>query len=121
VASLNEMVKRGDRHISAVFQALSDPTRRGIIAMLARRAYSIGELVPAFSISFVAVSNHVKVLERANLITREVRGRYHVCKLNARVLKVAYDWLGTYQHFWNERLDALEGVIEEMKKEGETR
>lgn len=111
------MVKCGADRLDAVFHALADPTRRAIIGMLAEREHSIGELVPAFPISFVAVSNHVRTLERAGLVRREVRGRYHVCRLDAAALRAAYRWLGAYERFWNERLDALEEVLEEMRRE----
>ena len=112
---LNDMVKCTDGNLDAVFHALADPKRRAVIQMLAQREHSIGELVPSFQISFVAVSNHVKTLERAGLVVREVRGRFHVCKLNAEALNVAYQWLGAYERFWSDRLDALEEVLEEMK------
>jgi DNA-binding transcriptional ArsR family regulator len=111
------MVKHADDSLDAVFHALSDPTRRAIIGMLARREHSIGELVPSFPMSFVAVSNHVKALERAGLILREIRGRHHVCRLNAEALSAAYRWLGAYERFWDERLDALEEVVREMRQD----
>lgn len=109
------MVKYRDEPLSEVFHALADPTRRAIIGMLAQREHSIGELVPSFPTSFVAVSNHVRTLERAGLVAREIRGRYHICKLRTQALRDAHLWLRAYERFWNDRLDVLEDVLEEMK------
>ncbi|MFC7397532.1 ArsR/SmtB family transcription factor [Chelatococcus sp. GCM10030263] len=116
-AKFNGMIKYRDDALDAVFHALADPTRRAIIRMLAQREHSIGELVPSFPISFVAVSNHVKALEKAGLIRREIKGRHHICKLDGAGLNAAYRWLAAYERFWNESLDALEEVLEDMKKE----
>jgi DNA-binding transcriptional ArsR family regulator len=115
---LNDMVKYSDAAaLDAAFHALADPTRRAIVGMLRQREHSIGEMVPSFPISFVAVSKHIKTLERAGLVIREIRGRNHICRLEPQALAAAHRWLGTYERFWNERLDALEGVLEEMKEE----
>ena len=98
-----------------VFHALSDPTRRAIVGRLARGECSIGELVEPGRMSFVAVSKHVRTLERAGLIRREVQGRRHVCRLDADALGEAWRWLGVYERYWNERLDALEALIEDER------
>ncbi|MCO6405482.1 ArsR/SmtB family transcription factor [Aurantimonas endophytica] len=111
------MVKSFDGGLDAIFHALADPTRREILAMLSVSELSIGEMVPAFPISFVAVSKHIKALERAGLVRREVRGRNHVCSLDPVALRTASRWLAAYERFWNERLVALEDVLEEMKSQ----
>jgi DNA-binding transcriptional ArsR family regulator len=110
------MVKSNEA-LDAVFQALADPTRRAIVGMLAERERSIGEMVPSFPMSFVAVSKHIKTLERAGLIQREVRGSTHMCRLNPAALIAAHRWLAAYERFWSTRLDALDEVLEEMKIE----
>ncbi|AHG62147.1 ArsR/SmtB family transcription factor [Advenella mimigardefordensis] len=111
------MVKYQKNDLDAVFHALSDPTRRKIIGMLAIRDHCVGELVPSFSTSFVAISKHVKVLERVGLVARRVEGRNHWCALNTRPLNDAYHWLAAYETFWSGRLDGLESTLEEIKKE----
>lgn len=108
------MVERNPQALDRVFHALSDPTRRDILKRLASRPRTVGELSEPFDISLNAVSKHLKALERAGLISREVRGREHHLKLNAGALANAYDWLAFYQRFWNERLDALAALVEEQ-------
>ncbi|MDP4021604.1 metalloregulator ArsR/SmtB family transcription factor [Methylobacterium sp. NEAU 140] len=115
------MVDRSDQRLDAIFHALADPTRRAILGMLAQREHAIGELAPAFPISGVAVSKHVRTLEAAGLVTRRVRGRSHLCRLDPVALLEAHRWLGGYQRFWSERLDALEALLEEMKREPDGR
>ncbi|CFX30257.1 Transcriptional regulator, ArsR family [Candidatus Filomicrobium marinum] len=105
--------------LNCVFHALSDPTRREIVSLLAVRPYSITELVPPFSMSLSAISKHVKSLERAGIVYREVRGRNHICTLNADALNEAYTWLSGYERFWNQRLDALEEVLRREGKKDE--
>lgn len=109
------MIKYQGATLDAVFHALADPNRRAILRMLSGRERSIGELVPAFPISFVAVSNHMKVLEQAGLVIRSKRGRHQMCSLDRRGFDAAKDWLDTHERFWTERLDALEAVVAEMK------
>ncbi len=94
--------------LSRVFQALSDPTRRAILARLAAGPGTVGEISRPFRMSLPAVSKHLRVLEAANLIRRECRGRERICRLNPPALAQAYDWLGVYRRFWQERLDALD-------------
>jgi DNA-binding transcriptional ArsR family regulator len=109
--TLNRMVEHTDEHLDHLFQALANATRREIVSLLAKRPYNISELVPQFDMSLAAVSKHVKSLERAGLIDREVIGRTHVCRLNADAMNEAYQWLGGYEKFWQGRLDALEKVL----------
>lgn len=110
------MVERNSEALSHVFHALSDPTRRAILMRLAARPRTVGELSEPFEISLNAVSKHLKTLERAGLISREVRGREHHLKLDPRALANAYDWLAFYQRFWSERLDMLATVVEKGDK-----
>src|SRR5262245_26610901 len=110
------MIKYQNEALDAVFQALADPSRRAILRMLAEGECSIGELVPSFPISFVAVSNHRKVLEHAGLVIRRKQGRHQMCSLDRRGLDAARGWLEAHDRFWTERLDALEAVVAEMQK-----
>ena len=94
-----------------VFQALSDATRRNMLNSLAGGERTVSELAQPFAMSLAAASKHIKALEHAGLIRREVRGRTHVCHLEARPLATAYEWLGSYARFWNSRLDTLEQLL----------
>lgn len=105
------MVQHHDEHLDDLFHALASSTRREIVSLLAKRPHNISEFIPRFDISLTAVSKHVKSLERAGLVSREIVGRNHVCSLNADALSEAYEWLGGYERFWQDRLDALESVL----------
>jgi len=72
---------------------------------------SVGELAAPFDMSLAAASKHIKALEKAGLVRREVQGRTHICRLEARPLENAHDWIGFYERFWNSRLDVLEGLL----------
>ncbi len=98
-------------NLDGVYGALADPTRRAILASLAKGDATVGELAGRFPISLNGVSKHVKVLERAGLVRRAVRGREHRIRLNARPLRDAARWLTHYQCFWEHRLDALEAHL----------
>ena len=100
-----------DSHLDTVFRALGDATRRGMLARLALGERSIGELAAPFAMSFAGASKHVKVLEDAGLIRREVRGRTHICRLEPGPLASADQWLRHYERFWTGRLDALEQLL----------
>jgi DNA-binding transcriptional ArsR family regulator len=109
------MVKlHGD--LDLTFGALADPTRRGIVATLAGRAHTIGELAAPLPMSLVAVSKHVSVLERAGLLTRTRAGRAQVCALAADPLAGAAGWLDRYRDFWTVRLDSLESYLTEERR-----
>lgn len=105
------MVEQRKTNLDEVFHALSDPTRRAIIAMLRRRPHHVGELVEPFDMSFNAISKHIKTLERAGLVEREAVGNFRRCYLNSKALSDAYRWLEAYDKFWNESLDKLEVVL----------
>ena len=103
-------LKEEDR-LGAVFHALSDRTRRTMLQLLAHGDCSVGELGAPFRMSFAGASKHVKALENAGLIRREVRGRTHVCRLDPGPLASAHQWLSFYENFWTERLDVLERLL----------
>ena len=107
---LNHMVEQ-HAHLDAVFHALADPTRRAMLGQLAERELTIGELATPFSMRFAGASKHVRVLEHAGLVTRTIRGRTHLCRLEAARLAEANAWLRRYQRFWNEKLDTLESLL----------
>jgi DNA-binding transcriptional ArsR family regulator len=98
-------------HLDAVFHALADPTRRAMLGHLAQRERTIGELATPFRMSFAGASKHLRVLENAGLVTRTVRGRSHLCRLEAARLAEADAWLRRYERFWGENLDALEALL----------
>jgi DNA-binding transcriptional ArsR family regulator len=102
------MVEQQSQQLDAVFHALADPTRRGMLRSLADGELSIGELAAPFRMSFAGASKHVKALEHAGLVRRTVQGRQHFCSLDADRLADAVEWLNFYQRFWTDRLDALE-------------
>ena len=99
-----------------VFHALSDATRRNMLNSLAGGERTVSQLAEPFAMSLAAASKHIKALEHAGLIRREVRGRTHVCRLEARPLATAYQWLAQYSRFWNSRLDVLEQLLREERK-----
>jgi DNA-binding transcriptional ArsR family regulator len=105
------MVEKSTDALSAVFRALGDPTRRRMLQRLAKGERSVTELARPFRMSLAAASKHVKVLERAGLVRRTVRGRVHHCRLDAGRLAAAQKWIAYYQRFWSERLDALESLL----------
>ena len=107
------MVKLNSQHLDAVFAALADPTRRAMLQHLEHGPCSVGELAGPFDMSFAGASKHVKVLEKAGLVTREVQGRIHHCRLNATPMAEADAWLQRYRVFWNDRLDALEQALKD--------
>jgi DNA-binding transcriptional ArsR family regulator len=105
------MVEHDSLQLDTVFRALSDATRRGMLASLALGEKSVGELAKPFAMSFAGASKHVKVLEDAGLIRREVRGRIHLCSLEPGPLANASEFLRYYERFWTGRLDALEQLL----------
>ena len=104
-----------EKRLDVTFHALSDPTRRGMIANLALGEKSIGELAEPFAMSFAGASMHVKVLEDAGLITRRKAGRTHVISIDAKPLEEAERWLRKWEMFWTIRLDRLEALIQRDK------
>jgi DNA-binding transcriptional ArsR family regulator len=107
------MVELHTAQMNSIFHALGDATRRKMLRDLAGRERTVSELAEPFSISLAAASKHIKVLESAGLIRREVRGRTHLCRLDPGPLASAHEWLSFYEGFWTERLDALERMLHE--------
>lgn len=97
--------------MNAVFHALGDTTRRQMLHDLASGERTVSELAKPFAMSLAAASKHIRVLEGAGLLRREVRGRTHVCRLDPGPLAGAHEWLGFYERFWNGRLDLLEQLL----------
>jgi DNA-binding transcriptional ArsR family regulator len=97
--------------LDSVFHALGDPTRRRMLRQLAEGERTVSQLAEPFSISLAAASKHIKVLEHSGLIRREVRGRTHLCRLDAAPLAGAHEWLSFYERFWTDRLDRLAQLL----------
>jgi DNA-binding transcriptional ArsR family regulator len=93
--------------LDAVFHALGDRTRRALLARLARNPAMITELANPFAMSLPAVSRHIRVLEDAGLVSRNVEGRMHLCSLNAKPFGKIESWLGHYRQYWEGNLEAL--------------
>jgi DNA-binding transcriptional ArsR family regulator len=106
------MVKYKADSLDATFSALSDPTRRAILARLAQGEAQVTELAEPFGMSLPAISKHLKVLERAQLITRHKDGRIHRFTVNPGPIDSAKSWIETYQHFWEQQLDSLAVYLE---------
>lgn len=111
------MVEQQSEQLDSVFHALADPTRRAMLASLARGEHTVSELAEPFRMSLAAASKHVKTLERAGLVRRTVQGRTHVCRLDPRPLAEADAWLRFYERFWSQRLDALAALFTPPDKE----
>ncbi len=107
------MVELLASRLDSVFHALGDPTRRRMLRQLAGGERTVSQLAEPFSISLAAASKHIKALESAGLIRREVRGRTHVCRLDPGPLAGAHEWLSFYERFWTDRLDQLERLLRE--------
>lgn len=104
-------------HLSATFLALADPTRRAILARLGKQRLRVTQLAAPFAISLAAVSKHVRALEQARLVTRDVVGREHWIAVKPGGLNAAQDWIERHQKFWAARLDALQELVEAMPHE----
>lgn len=103
--------------LSTTFAALADPTRRAILGRLAQSEATVGELAEPFAMSLPAISKHLRVLEQAGLITRGRRRQWRPCRLEARPLRDATQWLDQYSHLWSERLDRLDAYLREIQQE----
>jgi DNA-binding transcriptional ArsR family regulator len=102
--------------LSVTFAALADPTRRAILARLMDGETSVTALARPFRMSLPAVSKHLKVLERSRLIARGRTAQWRPCRLKAKPLKEAVDWLEHYRRFWEESLDRLDEYLKELQK-----
>ena len=102
-------------HLSTTYAALADPTRRAILARLAAGEATVGELAEPFAMSLPAVSKHLKVLERAGLIARRRKAQWRPCRIEARPLKEAAQWLEHYRQLWDESFDRLDAYLGELQ------
>jgi|ERR1700677_881463 DNA-binding transcriptional ArsR family regulator len=102
--------------LSATFAALADPTRRAILARLAAGEASVKELAEPFEMSAPAVTKHLKVLQRAGLITQGRKAQWRPCRLEAKPLKDVAGWVEQYRRFWDESFDRLDEYLIELKK-----
>lgn len=107
------MVELLSPELDGVFHALGDATRRRMLRALAGGEKTVGQLAEPFAISLAAASKHIKVLEGAGMIRREVRGRTHLCRLDPGPLAGAHEWLNFYERFWTGRLDVLDRLLRE--------
>ena len=105
--------------LSSTFAALADPTRRAILARLALGEASVLKLAEPFDMSLPAISKHLKVLERAGLITRTRDAQMRPCRIDARALREADDWLEEYRRLWEERLDRLDDYLRTIQAQGQ--
>ena len=109
----NYMVELHTPQLNSIFHALGDATRRQMLRELSGGERTVSQLAAPFAISLAAASKHIKALEHAGLIRREVRGRTHVCRLDPGPLASAFEWLSFYERFWTERLDMLDRLLRE--------
>lgn len=102
--------------LSATLSALADPTRRGILARLATGEANVSELAAPYDMSMAAVSKHLKVLEKAGLISRGKEAQWRPCRLEAAPMLEVSDWVGNYRRFWEESLDRLGAYLKVLQK-----
>ncbi len=107
-------------HLSITFGALADPTRRAILARLTKGDASVTELAKPFDMTLPAISKHLKVLERAGLITRSRDAQWRPCRLKAQRLEEAADWVERYREFWEQSFDRLEHHLRELQRKDKT-
>ena len=105
------MVNNSNEHLDVLFHALADATRRGMLSRLADGEMSVKELAEPFDMSAPAISKHLKVLEKAGLLRREVEGRVHRCYLVPEAMSDAARWIAFYEQFWNNKLDSLDHYL----------
>ncbi len=104
-------------HLDATFAALADPTRRAILARLAQGEATVTELAAPFAMTLPAISKHLKVLERAGLITRGREAQWRPCRIDPAPLKEAADWVGAYRALWDARFDRLDAYLRQLEQE----
>jgi DNA-binding transcriptional ArsR family regulator len=115
------MFQAAPETLDHVFAALADPTRRAILARLAEGEATVNELVAPFALSQPTISKHLKVLERAGLVSRGRNAQFRPVRLDARPLAEAAEWLGDYRRFWTESLERLDGYVNELKRKEKRR
>ncbi|MEH1932000.1 MAG: metalloregulator ArsR/SmtB family transcription factor [Nostoc sp.] len=104
-----------NEQLSLTFAALADPTRRAILTHLAKGEASVSELAKPFKMSLPAISKHLKVLERAGLISRGREAQWRPCQIKAQPLRDAADWIEQYRQLWEQRLDQLDDYLHELQ------
>ena len=107
-------------YLSSTFSALADPTRRAILARLDRGELSVMEIARPFKISLPAITKHLKVLERSGLIARSRDAQWRPCRLEAKPMKEAVDWLEHYRRHWEESFDHLDEYLRELQRQEKT-
>ncbi len=112
----NHMVTYSTQRLDSIFSALGDPTRRAIVAQLARRPSAVTRLAAPHNMSLQGVMKHLDVLERAGLVSREKQGRVVECRLNAKALQTAEDWISEYRRFWDRQFDSLDDYLNANKE-----
>lgn len=117
---LNRMVQYTSARLDGAFAALSDATRRGVLEQLGRSDASITDLAEKFHMTLTGMKKHVGVLEQAGLVTTEKVGRVRTCKLGLRALEQEAAWIERYRQLWAARFDALDDVVEELKRKEKT-
>ena len=103
-------------HLDASFAALSDATRRGVLEQLGRSDASITELAHKFQMTLTGMRKHVSLLEHAGFVTTQKVGRVRTCRIGRRKLEEEAAWIESYRQLWTTRFDALDGVIEDLKR-----
>ena len=107
-------------HLSVTFAALADPTRRAILARLSQGEASVTDLAKPFDLSLPGVSKHLKVLQRAGLITQTRNAQWRPCRLEGARLQEAAEWVGEFRRFWDESFERLDEYLAELQKEKKT-
>jgi len=110
------MTESNAEMLNRIFHALADPTRRAMVRRLASGEHTVTELAEPYRMSLAAASKHIKVLEEAGLLKRTVKGRTHLCRLDSRALAAAQAWIGFYERFWSDQLDALELELQRQER-----
>ncbi len=113
----NHMVKYRSNDLDATFGALADATRRGILEQLSHGDSSVTKLAEPYDISLPAISKHLRVLEKAGLLSQEKDGRVRRCRLDAGPMKEVSDWVSRYQRFWEQQLDSLAGFLDKLQND----
>ncbi len=106
--------------LSVTFAALADPTRRAILARLAQGEASVTELAKPFDLSLPGISKHLKVLQKAGLVTQGRNAQWRPCRLDGARLKEASEWVGEYRRFWDESFERLDEVLQDLMKKEKT-
>lgn len=112
--------KASTDRLSMIFMALADPTRRRILELLSKGDATVNELAQPFSMTLPAISKHLKVLERAGLISRGRNAQWRPCRLEAEALKEGVDWMNQYRQLWEESLGNLEEYVQKLQEQEKT-